>query len=281
MLPCRLFKFCIKFATICFVKISAVIIAFNEEDKIAGAIESVGWADEILVVDSESSDRTREISERAGAKVLVNKWQGFSQQKQFAADRAAHDWIFSLDADERVSDQLRTEILRLKNLPQTDLADGYRIPRLSFYMNRPIRHGGWYPDWQLRFFRREGGKWKNVLIHESFEMTENSRIEKLKSDILHFSVENASHHHRMIGSRYAPLAARQMFERGKHASVFKIFTAGATAFLQTYFLKRGFLDGLAGFAIARFAAHHAFLKYLLLRELQERETGKENGNSET
>ncbi len=261
------------------MKISAVIIAFNEEGKIAEAIESVGWADEILVVDSESSDRTREISEQTGAKVLVNKWQGFSRQKQFAADSAAHDWIFSLDADERVSSELRTEILRLKDLPPTSLADGYRIPRLSFYMNRPIRHGGWYPDWQLRFFRREGGKWKNVLIHESFEMAANSRVGKLNGDILHFSVEDISHHHRMIGSRYAPLAARQMFERGRRASVLKIFTAGATAFLQTYLLKLGFLDGLAGFTIARFAAHHAFLKYLLLWELQEQKIkdGNEKG----
>ncbi|MCY7375423.1 MAG: glycosyltransferase family 2 protein [Pyrinomonadaceae bacterium] len=251
------------------MKISAVIIAFNEENKIAEAIESVAWADEILVVDSESTDITRTIAERLGAKVLVNKWHGFSKQKQFAADRAAHDWIFSLDADERVSDELKAELLRLKNAIESDLADGYRIPRLSFYMNRPIRHGGWYPDWQLRFFNRRKGKWKDVLIHESIEMAENSRVEKLKGDILHFSVEDVSHHHQMIGTRYAPLAARQMFERGRRTSAAKIFTAGATAFLQTYVLKGGFLDGLAGFAIARFAAHHAFLKHLLLWEMQQ------------
>ncbi len=250
------------------MKISAVIIAFNEADKIAAAIKSVCWADEILVVDSDSTDRTREISEQLNARVLVKKWAGFSAQKQFAADRAAHDWIFSLDADERVSDQLQAEILRLKDLPETELANGYRIPRLSFYMNRPIRHGGWYPDWQLRFFDRRKGGWKPVLIHESVEMANNSRVGKLSGDILHYSVEDASHHHRMIGTRYAPLAAEQMFERGKRASKRRILTAGATAFLQTYILKGGFLDGLAGFAIARFAAHHAFLKYLLLWELQ-------------
>ncbi len=251
------------------MKISAVIIAFNEENKIAEAIESVVWADEILVVDAESVDRTREIAERLGARVAVNKWRGFSRQKQFAADSAAHDWVFSLDADERVSDELSEEIRRLKSSPETDLADGYRIPRQSFYMNRPIRHGGWYPDWQLRLFNRSKGKWKDVLIHESVEMTDAARVEKLKGDILHFSVEDALHHHRMIGTRYAPLAAQQMFERGKRASKTKIYTAGITAFLQTYILKGGFLDGLAGFTIARFAAHHAFLKYLLLREMQQ------------
>lgn len=250
------------------MKISAVIIAFNEESKIADAIKSVAWADEILIVDSESTDRTREISESLGAKVFTKKWAGFSKQKQYAVDRAAHDWIFSLDADERVSDDLKAEILRLKQADESGLAVGYRISRLSFYMNRPIRHGGWYPDWQLRFFNRRMGKWKDILIHESIEMAENSRVEKLRGDIFHYSVEDVSHHHRMIGERYAPLAAEQMFERGKRSSIFKIFTVGATTFLQTYILKGGFLDGLAGFAIARFAAHHSFLKYLLLWELQ-------------
>ncbi len=250
------------------MKISAVIIAFNEEQKIAEAIKSVDWADEILVVDSESTDRTREIAESLGAKVLIEKWQGFSKQKQFAADSATHDWIFSLDADECVSEELKSEILQLKNLTKNQLADGYKIPRLSFYMNHPIRHGGWYPDWQLRFFNRQKGKWKDVLIHESVEMQTDAAVEKLNGDILHYSVENASHHHRMIGERYAPLSARQMFERGRRTSALKIATVGLTTFLQTYVLKAGFLDGLAGFCIARFAAHHAFLKHLLLWEMQ-------------
>ena len=258
------------------MKISACIIAFNEENKIAEAVESVNWADEILVVDSESTDRTRAIAEAAGAKVLKKKWAGFSKQKQYAADCAAHDWIFSLDADERVSEQLKNEILKLKNLPENDLADGYRIPRLSFYMNQAIRHGGWYPDWQLRFFNRHRGKWKNVLIHESVEMNEGAKIEKLGGDILHYTVEDAAHHHRMIGARYAPLAAEQMFARGKKTSVLKIAAVGSTTFLQNYILKGGFLDGFAGFCIARFAAHHSFLKHLLLWELQNRKPKTEN-----
>lgn len=249
------------------MKISAVIIAFNEEDKIAQAINSVKWADEILLVDSESTDRTREIAESLSAKIITQKWLGFSKQKQFAVDRAEHEWIFSLDADEVVSEKLRAEILALKN--SQNLADGYKIPRLSFYMNRPIRHGGWYPDWQIRFFDRRKGKWKDVLIHESVEI--NGQIEKLSADILHHTVENAAHHHRMIGERYAPLAAEQMFARGRKTSPIKIATAGLTAFLQTYFIKLGFLDGLAGFCIARFAAHHAFLKHLLLWEIQNQE----------
>ena len=251
------------------MKVSAVIITYNEEKYITEAIKSAAWADEILIVDSESTDRTREISESLGAKVVVEKWRGFSGQKQFAVDSAAYDWVFSLDADERVSDALKIEILRLKNTPESDLADGYKIPRLTFYMNRPIRHGGWYPDRQLRFFNCRKGRWKDVLVHESFQMQEGSKVEKLKNDILHFSIENAAYHHKMIGTRYAPLAAQQMFENGRRTSALKITTAGLTTFLQTYILKGGFLDGLPGFAISTFAAHHAFLKHLLLWEKQD------------
>ena len=251
------------------MKISAVIITFNEEKNAALAIESVSWADEIIVVDSESSDRTREIAEAAGAKVMIRKWEGFASQKQFAIDQAENDWIFSLDADERVSAELREEILALKT--KNTRTDGYKIPRLAIYMNRPIRHGGWYPDWQLRLFDRRKGRWKDVLIHESFQMDEEARTGRLASDILHYSIENAAHHHRMIGERYAPLAARQMLEDGRRTSPLRIAFAGPAAFVRTYFLKAGFLDGLPGFVIARFAAHHTFLKHLLLWELQSAE----------
>ncbi|MEP6900344.1 MAG: glycosyltransferase family 2 protein [Actinomycetota bacterium] len=247
------------------MKISAVIIAHNEEEKIARAIDSVNWADEILLVDSESTDRSREIAASLGAKVIVQKWPGFSKQKQFAVDSAENDWIFSLDADEQVSEELKTEILKLKT-SENILADGYKLARLSYYLDRPIRHSGWYPDWQLRFFNRKKGRWKDVLIHESVVV--EGKIERLGGDLLHFSVENAAHHHRMIGERYAPLAAEQMFISGKATTVLKIATAGFTTFFQTYFLKLGFLDGFAGFCIARFAAHHAFLKHLILWELQ-------------
>lgn len=253
------------------MKISAVIITFNEEKHIAGAIKSVAFADEIIIVDSESVDKTCEIAVSFGAKVITQKWLGFSKQKQFAADSATHDWILSLDADERISDKLRDEILGLKT--SNNLADGYRIPRLSVYMHREIRHSGWYPDWQLRFFNRKKGRWKSVEIHESVEI--DGKTEKLSADILHYSVENATHHHKMIGERYAPLAAKQMFENGKRTSAFKVATVGLTTFLQTYILRLGFLDGFAGFCIARFAAHHAFMKYLLLWEMQgERDKGQ-------
>ncbi len=251
------------------MKISVVIIAFNEEKNIAQAIESVGWADEILVVDSESTDNTRQIAESLGAKVLTRSWLGFSKQKQFAADHAAHNRVFSLDADERVSDDLRNEILRLKNLSENELADGYKIPRLSFYMNRPIRHSTWYPDWQLRFYNRNRGKWKDVLVHESVKLEDGAKIEKLRGDILHYSMENAAHHNRKLTEIYAPLAAEQMFLQGKRTTPVKIVFAAFAAFFQNFILKLGFLDGFAGFCIARFASHYTFLKYLLLWEKQK------------
>jgi glycosyltransferase involved in cell wall biosynthesis len=258
------------------MKISAVIIAFNEAENIRAVCESVDFADEIIVVDSDSTDSTREIASDCGAKVILEEWRGFSKQKQFAAESASFDWILSLDADERVSDELRREILKLKETSQGLLADGYRIPRRTFYMNRWIRGGGWYPDRQLRFYNRKKGSWKNVLIHESIEMQPDAKVSNLEGDILHFSIPNAAHHHKMIGERYAPLAARQMFERGRRTSPLKIVTAGMTAFFRSYFVKAGFRDGLAGFCIARFAAHHAFLKHLFLWELQQEKSGVES-----
>lgn len=256
-----------KFATISAVQISAVIITFNEEKNIAAAINSVGWADEVLVVDSESTDATREIAASLGARVVINKWPGFSAQKQYAADLAENDWIFSLDADERVSERLRSEIEDLKADSQPS-ADGYRIPRLSTYMNREIRHSGWYPDKQLRLFDRRRGRWKKVIVHESVTMDSDSKVAELKGDILHFSIESAAHHNKMIGDRYAPLAAKQMFENGRRTSPLNIVFSGWFAFVRTYFLQAGFLDGFPGFCIAYFAAHHAFMKHLMLYELQ-------------
>lgn len=251
------------------MKISCVIIAGNEEAKIADAIRSAAFADEVLVVDSESSDRTREIALSLGARVIVQPWLGFGKQKQFAVDNAANDWVLSLDADERVSEALRSSIEEIANNgPAGNTA--FRLSRLTIYMGREIRHGGWYPDWQVRLFDRTKGRWTERLIHESFKVDAGAVVGTLGGDIMHESVDDASHHHRMIGERYAPLAAEQMFVAGRRTSFSRVITAGLVAFIQTYVLKLGFMDGLPGFAIARFASHHAFLKHLLLYERQNR-----------
>src|SRR5437870_11134531 len=154
------------------MKLSATIITFNEAENIRAACESVAWADEILVVDSESTDSTREIALDCGARVMVNAWPGFAAQKQLAVEAAKHDWIFSLDADERVSPELLASILSLRDAAESQLAQGYRVPRRAFYMGRWIRGGGWYPDYQLRLFHRSHGRWGRRLVHESVKMNE-------------------------------------------------------------------------------------------------------------
>jgi glycosyltransferase involved in cell wall biosynthesis len=252
------------------LKISATIITFNEAENIRAACESVAWADEILVVDSRSADDTVRIAEECGARVLIRDWPGFAAQKQFAAETASHDWVFSLDADERVTDELRASVMGLHDGDETKLADGYRVARRSFYMGRWIKGGGWYPDYQLRFYDRRRGRWEGAHIHESVKMRPGARVETLSGDLQHFSVRDAAHHHRMIGERYAPLSARQMFESGRRTTPLRIATAAPAAFTRSFILKGGFRDGLAGLAIARFAAHHAFLKHVMLWELQKK-----------
>src|SRR2546427_8660919 len=147
------------------LKITATIITRNEGNNIRAACESVAWADEILVVDSCSTDATREIAAQSGARVLEKEWPGFAEQKQFAAEQANHDWVFSLDADERVSSELRASIGALLDTEEAQLADGYMIARRAFYMGRWIRGGGWYPDRQLRLYRRSRGRWEGAYIH--------------------------------------------------------------------------------------------------------------------
>lgn len=256
------------------MKISATIIAFNEAANIGDACKSVSWADEILVVDSGSTDETRQIAQECGARVITREWPGFAAQKQFAVEQASYDWIFSLDADERVSEELKAAIARLRKETEDKLAEGYRIARRSFYQGRWIKGGGWYPDWQMRLFRKSSGRWEPRHIHESVKLDSGARIETLSGDILHYSVSDSVHHHRMIGERYAPLAAQQMFDDGRQTSAIKIAAAAPAAFLGSYILKGGFRDGLAGITIASFAAHHAFLKHVMLWEKQKAKGGK-------
>jgi glycosyltransferase involved in cell wall biosynthesis len=250
------------------MKITATIITFNEEENIRAACESVSWADEIVVVDSESTDSTTKLAAQCGARVITRNWPGFAAQKQFAVERASHEWIFSLDADERVSDKLKASIASLRNLSEEELADGYLIPRRTYYQGRWIRGGGWYPNRQLRLFRKSLGGWNNRQIHESVKMRVTARTAKLSADLLHYSAPDAAYHHRMIGERYAPLAARQMFSEGRRTSTFIVAAAAPWAFVRSLILKGGFRDGFAGLSIASFAAHHDFLKQLMLWELQ-------------
>jgi hypothetical protein len=196
---------------------------------------------------------------------LINSWPGFAAQKQFATDSAAHNWIFSLDADERVSDELKASIETQCSANENELADGYRVARRTRYMDRWIRGGGWYPDYQLRFFNRQKGNWGNRIIHESVVMDAEARIETLAGDLLHYTVRDPAQHRQMIEQRYAPLGAQQMHRDGKRTSSLQAAVAGPAAFLRSFVLKGGFRDGAAGLTIA---ARHASLKHRLLLQLQ-------------
>ena len=255
------------------MKITATIITLNEAENIRAACESVAWADEILVVDSESTDATRNLAAQSGARVIVNPWPGFSAQKQFAVNAASHDWIFSLDADERVSPELFSSIATLRSIADSTLLDGYRVARRAFYMGRWIRGGGWYPDYQLRLFNRQRGHWGERLIHESVTMNEGARVGIIRGDLLHYSMRDTAHHWQMIQERYAPLGAQQMLREGKRTSVWRTAVAGPAAFLRSFVLKGGWRDGRAGLTIANFAWRHAALKHSILYELQNQQRG--------
>ena len=255
------------------MKITATIITFNEAENIRAACESVAWADEILVVDSESTDATRAIAAECGVRIIVNPWPGFSVQKQFAVKAATYEWILSLDADERVSTELRASIEALRGIEESRLAAGYRVPRRAFYMGRWIRGGGWYPDRQLRLFKRTRGHWRERLIHESVAMDEGARVETLNGDLLHDTIRDSAQHQHMIETRYAPLGAQQMLRDGRRTSRLQINVAGPAAFVRSFVLKGGWRDGRAGLTIARFAARHAALKHAILFQLQNENQG--------
>lgn len=250
------------------MKISTAIITLNEEKNIKKAIESVAWTDEIVVVDSGSKDRTVEIAESLGARVIHQDWLGFGMQKQFAVDRCQHDWILSIDADEYVTKELRSEIKAIDGDSKKNRSVGYLIPRLTEYMGRPIKHSGWYPDHQLRFFERKHGHWKQMVIHEAVEMNPGSSVSRLSGHIGHKTVENFAEHQKMIKERYGPLGAEQMKIDGRTVSPVSIVLAGPLTFIRVYFLKLGILDRLPGFYIALMAGYSAYLKRKLRYESQ-------------
>lgn len=243
------------------MKISATIVTLNEERNIARAIQSLTCADELLVVDSGSTDHTREIAERLGARVVEEPWRGFASQKNYAAHCAAHDWILSIDADESLTPDLTTEILALKNDgPQFD---AYSFPRLAFYLGRWIRHSGWYPDRKPRLYDRRKAEFVGDFVHESLRV--NGPTGELRGDLLHFTCNSLSDHLRTL-DRYTTLAAKELVARGKPVSLPKLAVDPAWTFVRTYLLQRGFLDGPQGLAIAWMAALYTFLKYAKARQ---------------
>lgn len=239
-------------------KISATIITLNEEVNIAAALKSLSFADEVIVVDSGSTDRTVEIAREFTDRVYIKEWPGYSAQKNFAASEALHDWIFSIDADERVSAELAKEITRFKDLDE-DQASAYEMPRLANYLGGWIRHSGWYPDRKVRLYDRHKARWVGDFVHE--ELRVDGAVKRFKGDLLHFTVKTVSDHVRR-SDRYTTLAAEEMLARGKRPSVWGIALAPLITFFRSYVFKLGLLDGIRGVAIAFFAAYYVFLKNL-------------------
>jgi len=254
--------------------ISATVITFNEEANIAGALESLRWADEVVVVDSGSTDATLEICRKYGIVPHTRAWTGYVDQKNYAVEKAANDWVFSLDADEQVSPALQQEIAGL--LGSGPRHPGYRIPRVAYFMGRWIRHGDWYPDYQLRLFDRRRGRWQGGRVHESVRLDQEPGF--LKGEIHHFTYRDLSAYLRRLES-YSTLAAADYHQRGKVSTPLRMLLNPTATFFKTYLLKRGFLDGAPGFVVAVMGAVSVFFKYAKLYELRGRRRSMEETTS--
>jgi glycosyltransferase involved in cell wall biosynthesis len=244
-------------------RVTVTIITLNEAAHIADAINSAAWADEIVVVDSGSTDDTLAIARSKGARTETRAWTGYVDQKNFAASLASHDWIFSIDADERIPPALSSEIRTL--LSTEPPRNGYRVPRVTFHLGRWVRTTDFYPDYQLRLYHRRKGRWQGRYVHES--VTVDGPAGQLATELEHYSYRDLSDHLDRINS-YTTLAARQMYESGRRARAFDLVLHPPAAFLRNYILRRGFLDGTAGLTLSIVNTYSVFLKFAKLWELQ-------------
>lgn len=247
------------------IKITVAIITYNEENNIGRCISSLlPIADEILVVDSYSTDKTEEIAKGLGARFVTNPFIGHIEQKNFALDLATHDYVLSLDADEALSPELLQEIKAVKNNFQYE---GYKFNRLTNYNGHWVRHSGWYPDTKLRLVKKDLARWGGENPHDILKMKNNEKVGWLQGDLLHYSYDSIAAHVTQT-DKFTTIAAHAAFKHGKRSSIFKIVTRPIFKFLRDYFFKRGFLDGRYGFIICSINALYALLKYSKLHELQ-------------
>jgi glycosyltransferase involved in cell wall biosynthesis len=251
-------------------QLSVVIIAKDEAERIGDCLESVAWADEIVVVDSGSTDATREIARRHTDKVHTIPWRGFGAQKQAAVDLAAHDWVLSVDCDERVTPALAAEVRGL--LAQAAPLPAYSIPRRTFLGRKEIRHCGWYPDRTVRLFDRRQARFSDSLVHE--QVVAGGAVGKCREHMLHYSFTGLEQLLDKL-NHYSDLSARQMFESGRRFSAFDLALRPAFAFLRTYVLRAGVLDGVEGLTIAATTALSTYAKYAKLQELERKRAAAE------
>jgi glycosyltransferase involved in cell wall biosynthesis len=245
-------------------KLSVTIITLNEAEHIGAAIDSAAWADEIIVVDSGSCDDTVAIARGKGVRVEHRDWTGWIDQKNFAASLATNDWIFSLDADERITPELAAEVRAL--LVTEPARRGYRMPRVTFHLGRWIRTTDFYPDYQTRLYDRRAARWRGQYVHESVGV--DGGAGQLTREIQHYSFRDLRDQIARINT-YTTLAARQMAEAGRRAGPFDLLVHPPAAFLRNYILRRGFLDGGAGLTLSLVNAWSVFLKFAKLWEMQK------------
>lgn len=243
--------------------VTATVITLNEARHIEACLASLAWADERIVVDSGSTDGTPDLARAAGARVIVRDWPGYSAQKDFAAAEAAHDWIVSVDADERITPELAAEIQAVVANPGDRV--GFRVPRVTFHLGRWIRTTDWYPDYQLRVYDRRHAGWARRLVHES--VSARGPVGQLSHDLQHYAYRDLAHHHETM-QRYTTLAAQQMKEEGRTAGLASLLLHPPAAFLRNYVLKRGFMDGAPGLIVSAMNAHYVFLKLAKLWALR-------------
>ena len=243
--------------------LSVVLITHNTAAQLADGLASVAFADEVLVVDSGSSDGTAELAARYGARVVQKEWMGFGRQKQFAVEQAAHDWVLCLDADERVSPELAASLVRALQAPASPV---YRMARRNRFLGRWLRHGEGYPDWSVRLFDRREARWSDDPVHEKvlFAVTPGT----LEGDLLHESAEDIGRYLEKQ-NRYTTLAAEELHRRGKRAGMAELMLSPLVRFIKFYVLRLGFLDGLPGLAHISVGCMNSFMKYAKLAELQK------------
>lgn len=248
------------------MKLSAAIITYNEECNIERCILSLlPVADEIFVVDSFSTDKTKEICLRLGARFVENPFEGHIQQKNYALENASHDWVLSLDADEALTEELQKSILEVKNNPQYN---GYRLNRLTNYCGHWVKYCGWYPDTKIRLVKKGKAGWVGVNPHDRLDLTDEQESGFLKGDLLHYSYNTREEHYKQI-EYFGDIAARELYEQGKTTNYFILFTKVVAQFIKSFFIKKGFLDGKTGFTISRLSAYATYRKYVKLLRLQQ------------
>jgi glycosyltransferase involved in cell wall biosynthesis len=242
-------------------KLTVTVITRNEAADLADALSSVSWADEIVVVDSESTDDTAAIARRFTDRVIVRSWPGYVAQKNHAASLARNDWILSLDADERVTPELASEIQAALNSPAHA---AYRMPRVTWHLGRWIRTTDWHPDHQLRLYDRRTAQWTGQYVHEGVAV--QGSIGALHGELQHYAYRDIADHLETI-DRYTTLAARQMRERGRTANAVDLIAHPPLAFLRNYIAKQGFRDGIPGLIVSTMNAYYVFLKFAKLWQL--------------